>query len=181
MAFFNRCSDDSAAAGLHDVAADDRVFSPVRTFDEDVWSDRRDDLVRRLLIENGDGVHACECGENFGTLGFRSDRPIRSLDRSDGAIGVDADNQRVAERPRVLQVTDMAGVQQVEDAVGEDDGFASCPSSAHEFDGLGHGEGACQFQDFRISGCEDSGISGFKDLESLNFTAPANDQLWRGR
>ena len=33
-------ANDSAAAGLDDIAADDRVLAPVGAFDQDVWLDR---------------------------------------------------------------------------------------------------------------------------------------------
>ena len=68
-----------------------------------------------------DAVDARERRENFGALGLRRDRPARSLVGAHRSIGVDADDQRVAERPRLLQIADMAGVQQIEDAVGEHD------------------------------------------------------------
>ena len=45
-------ADDAAAAGLDDIAADDRVLAPVGAFDEDVGLQRRDDLVRRVFVED---------------------------------------------------------------------------------------------------------------------------------
>ena len=64
-----------------------------------------------------------------GVIG-RSGPLLARTDRS----RVDADDQRVAERARLLQVADVAGMQQVEDAVGEDDRLAgrlaASPTSA---------------------------------------------------
>ena len=78
-------------------------------------------VVRRLLVEDDDGVHARERGEDLRALGFGRDRTVRPLDGPDRSIRVHADDERVAERARLLEVADVAGVQQVEDAVGEDD------------------------------------------------------------
>ena len=68
---------DAAAARLDDVAADDGVLGPVGALDEHVRLKRRDQIVRRVLVEDDDGVDAGERREDFGAFGFRRDRTAR--------------------------------------------------------------------------------------------------------
>ena len=75
----------------------------------------------RVLVEDHDRVDAGERGQHFGALVLPVDRAGRSLVAADGRVGVEPDDQDVAERARGLQVADVAGMQQIEDAVGEDD------------------------------------------------------------
>ena len=66
-----------------------------------------------------------------GVIGRR--RPLVPPHR---CVGVEPENQRVAERPRTCEVADVAGVQQIEHAVGEDDGLAGGAESLDEGHGL---------------------------------------------
>ena len=68
-----------------------------------------------------DGVDARERRDELGALAFRRHRPALPLVAADGLVGVHADDQRVAERSRLLQVADVPGMDQVEDTIGEDD------------------------------------------------------------
>ena len=68
-----------------------------------------------------DGIDALERGEHLGALGFGIDRPAGSLVAPHRRVGVHADDERVAERARLPQVADVAGMEDVEHAVGEDD------------------------------------------------------------
>ena len=52
--------DHPAAARLDDIAADNGVLGPVGAFDEHVRLERGDQVVRRLLVEDDDGVDAGE-------------------------------------------------------------------------------------------------------------------------
>ena len=57
------------------------------------------------------------------------DRTLRSLEPSDGGIGVDADDQQIAAASRSFQVRHMSRVEQIEATVREDDFLfhAACP------------------------------------------------------
>ena len=79
-----------------------------------------DDRVRRLLVEDDRrrrrsrapaAPPRARCSGLIGRSG--------ALVRAHRPIGVDGDDQRVAERPRVPQVADVPGMQQIEHAVGE--------------------------------------------------------------
>ena len=89
-----------------------------------------DDLVRRVFVEDHDGVDARERREHFGALGLAIDRPIRALlERARRSIGVDGDDQRIAQAPRLAQIAHVAGMQEIEHAVGEDDLLAAGPAA----------------------------------------------------
>ena len=52
------------------------------------------------------------------------DRTIGPFQPASGAVGVDPDHQHIAKLPRPSQKLDVTGVQQIEDAIGEDDRLA---------------------------------------------------------
>ena len=54
----------------------------------------------------------------------RKDGTLGALQTPDGTIAVDPDDQNISEGLRLLQVTDMADVKEVETAVGKDNPFA---------------------------------------------------------
>jgi hypothetical protein len=56
VARLERDAYNTAVARLEGVAADDSIGRPVRAFQQDVGLDRRDDLGRRVLVEDDDGV-----------------------------------------------------------------------------------------------------------------------------
>ena len=76
---------------------------------------------RIVLLEDDHRIHARERGENFGSLVLRRDRPQRPLDGADRSIRIDAHDERIAFAACRLEVPDVAGVQEVEHAVGEHD------------------------------------------------------------
>src|SRR6185437_141616 len=65
-------------------------------------------------------VHALESGEDLGTLLLGDDRPPRPLAAAHAGIGVDRHQQHIAELARGLEGLQMAGMEQVVAAVGED-------------------------------------------------------------
>jgi hypothetical protein len=136
IASFDRHSHNFSAASLHDIAADDGVFRPIGAFDEDVGLQRRDHGVWRVFVEHDDGVDARERFENLDTLHLRRDRTAFALVGSRRSVGIQADDQEVAERTRLLQVTQVSGMEQVEHAVREHDCFSSIARPRHEGHGL---------------------------------------------
>ena len=88
--------------------------------------------MRRLFVEHDDHVDRLQRREDLGALRFGVDRTSLALVEPHRPIRIDAHDQRVAERLRLLEVPDVAGVQQIEDAVREDDPV-SCPAER-----LGH-------------------------------------------
>ena len=121
---------------FNDVAADDGVFGPVLAFDEHIRLQRGDEIVRGVRIEDDDTVDTLERLEHFRALGLRRDWPRRPLVRADRSVGVEADDQRVAQRAGVLQVSEVADVQEIEDAVGEHDLLAGGAQPCDKREGL---------------------------------------------
>ena len=121
MTRFDRHSDHPPASRLDDVAPDDGVFGPIGAFDEHVRLHRGNQIKRCVLVEDDDPINARERLEHLGPLGLAGDRTIGSLVLTDGSVGVHTNQQRIAKLTRVLQIAQVTDVQQVEDAVGEDD------------------------------------------------------------
>src|SRR5207302_1801301 len=65
-------------------------------------------------------VDATQGGEHPEPVVQAVDRPARPLEAADALVGVDADDEHVAQRLGLAQVADVAAVEDVEAAVGED-------------------------------------------------------------
>ena len=59
--------------------------------------------------------------EDLGALLLVVDRPLRSLVAANRGVRVEADDQDMTERACLLQVTDVPGMENIEDPVCEDD------------------------------------------------------------
>ena len=113
---------DNAATGSFDFfAADNLVAGPIAAFYENIGQQPRDDLARRQLIENDDGVYGFESGKYFRPLAFGDDRPACAFQLADTGVAVQTDDEHVAELARQLEAPDVTGMEQVKAAVGEDD------------------------------------------------------------
>jgi hypothetical protein len=93
-------------------------------------SERGDEFGGRVLVEERDGIDAGEAGQDVGAVVLVDDGPALALEAAHGRVGVDADDEAVAERAGGVQVRDVAAVQDVEAAVGEDDGLVRGPAEA---------------------------------------------------
>jgi hypothetical protein len=96
----------------------------VGAFGVHVRGDCAQQAVGGRLGKNHDEVDWLERGHQLGPFSFGHDRPARFVD---GAVGIDADDEQIALVASLAQVAQMANVQQVKDAVGEDD---ACPALA---------------------------------------------------
>jgi hypothetical protein len=140
MAGFYWHANDSAAARFDDVAPDDSVGRPVGAFNENIWLESLDQIVRCGLVENHHTIHACQRFENLRALGLGGNGTSGSLDLPDGPIRVQTDDQGIPQRPRLLEVSQMTDVQEVEHAVGEHDGSSGCPQALDNGNGSGSRE-----------------------------------------
>jgi hypothetical protein len=120
--------DDTASGAFDFLAADDLVAGPVAAFDEDVGEEGGDDALRGELVEDKDGVDAFQGAEDFGALEFEDQGASFAFDLADAGVAVNGDDEGVAEAAGVFEAADVAGVKEVEAAVGEDDfaGLAIC-------------------------------------------------------
>ena len=101
--------------------ADDLIGRPVCAFDKHIRLDGLDDGGGSLLVEYDDGVNAGERRQNLGPLLLRDQRPVGPFARANGTVGIHSDDERVAVGTGGLQIADVAGVKDIEDAVREDD------------------------------------------------------------
>ena len=72
-----------------------------------------------LIVKHHDRIHRTQCRKNLGTVVLAVERTIRAFKRAHGLIGVQSDNQSIAQGTCLFQVTHMTSVQQIETAVGE--------------------------------------------------------------
>src|SRR3954463_7517535 len=79
---FDWDTDDLAAPGLDDVAADNGILGPVRAFHENVRLQRADHVVRSVFVEHNDRIDASQRFQNFYPLPRRRHRTARSFVRT---------------------------------------------------------------------------------------------------
>ena len=97
------------------------VRRPVGALHQDVGQEGAYRLDRRRLVVDDDAVHRLEGEERLGALRLGHDRPALALEAADGGVGVEGHHQHVPLAPRGLEERDVAGVEEVEAAVREDD------------------------------------------------------------
>lgn len=136
MAAFDRNEHHPTTARLDGVAADDLIRRPVGPLDEDVGLDEADDLGGSVLVEDDDRVDAVERRKHFCSFMLWRNWTARSFVTSHRRIGIQSDDEHVAEMSRVLQVADVAGMEKIEDAVGKDNPSPVCAGSLDDSPGL---------------------------------------------
>ena len=104
--------------------ADDGFDGVVAAFDEDVGADLADELEGRVFGEEDDGVDGGEGGHDAGAFVLGDDGARGAFEAADGGVGVEAEDELGAELAAVFEQGDVADVEEVEAAVGEDDGLA---------------------------------------------------------
>lgn len=133
-------ANDSSAARFDDVTPDDSVGSPVRAFNENIRLQSLDQIVRCRFVEDHHTINTCQRFENLGALGLGSNGTSRSLDLPDRTVRVQTDDQGIPQCTRLLEVSQMTDVQEVEHAVGEHDGSSGCPQALDNGNGSGSRE-----------------------------------------
>jgi len=111
--------DDLPSRRLNFVLPDDFSRPPVATLDQYVRDQSGDNLLRRLLGEGSQVIDGPDGFEDFPSLGQRKNRPRRPLELADGSVIVERHNEDIAVLLGLLEEPDMAGVNQVKAAVGE--------------------------------------------------------------
>ncbi len=124
---------DLAAGGFHFFAPGDEM-RPIRALDQNVGQDIGDELARRVFVEEGDGVDGVERASHARPFLFGDQRPRGTFETGHAGVGVERENQDVAERPRPFQQADVAGMKKVVTTVGEDDGLAGAAPECARLD-----------------------------------------------
>lgn len=89
-----------------------------------------------FLPKDDDRVHAGQSGQYGGALAGRDERAVRAFELADRRVGVEANDEPVAEAPGALEVAHMAEVEQVEAAVRGDNPLTVTPGGVRPTPGL---------------------------------------------
>src|SRR5215471_16705789 len=117
--------EDHFAAFAFDELVSHHLLAPVvAPFDQHLGTHAADQLERGILLEDDDEVYGFERRQHFGTRVHLLQGPPLALQTSHGSIVVEADDEAVAGGVCLGQELDVAGVQEVETAVGEADAQA---------------------------------------------------------
>jgi hypothetical protein len=119
MTWRQRNDDDVAAARTDLPCADNGVRRIVATLHNDVGTEQLNQLERRVLLEERNGVHRLQRGEHISTLTLGADGSIRSLQPFHGCVAIDSDDEHVAASARTNEDVDVAGMQQIEHTIRE--------------------------------------------------------------
>lgn len=98
-----------------------RVVARLRV---DIRPQRPNLRVEPRCPKNKNRIHTRERAQRIRPLLLTLHRPTRPLQRPHTRIGVQRDKQRVAQRPRLLQIEQVPRVQQIEDAIRQHHTFA---------------------------------------------------------
>jgi hypothetical protein len=97
---------------------------PVGAFDQNVGEQGSDQLARSVFVEKRDGIHGRQRRCEFGALVLGDERPRGTFQALHARVGIQCQDQNVAQRSRGFQQPDVPGMQHVVAAVGEDHLFS---------------------------------------------------------
>ena len=132
MARFDGDANHLPAVGFHDVTTHNCVRGPVGAFDEHIRTKAGNHLMRSVLVKDDDGIDAVERRENLGALALGSHRPAAAFDRTNGAIGIQPDNEHLTQGAGLPQIPEVAGMKEIEDPVRKHHLPTLMPATVHE-------------------------------------------------
>ena len=124
MIFWIADNGNSPTVAPNDIAFRNRVFCVIRTLGVYVRFKRQQKLCHGWLVEDCYKVDGLESGNDLGSLTLIHNRPSLAFQDSDLLIRIDTDHQKVAQRPRILEISDMTDVQDIKTTIGKYDPFA---------------------------------------------------------
>src|SRR5436190_17018182 len=102
--------------------ADNLVGRPIAPLHEVVRLALEDARERRVLLEPGDERHRVERRDDYEAIFERIDWPVVTLSEpSHRCVRIERYHEASAERTRLREIRDVPTMQDVEDAVGEDE------------------------------------------------------------
>src|SRR6478736_6399917 len=110
---------DLAAGSLDDLVADDLFAGVVAALDQHARRHLRDQADRRVLLEDRDEIDRLQRRQHFGPRPLVLNRAPLAFQSFHRGIAVETDDQAVAGAARGRQHLDVAGMQDVEAAIGE--------------------------------------------------------------
>jgi len=96
------------------------IKGPVSSLSEHVREQFLNDFEGCLLGKDSHEVDTFKRGHHFAALFLGQNRPALPFDSSHGAVAVQRHHQKVPFRTRLLQVTNVSGMQQIKTPVSED-------------------------------------------------------------
>ena len=103
----------------------DGVESIVTALDVNVRLNGGEEMHRIPLWENEDGIDVLKSRENQGAVSLMVDGTPGAFEFADRGIAIHPDEQSVALMTRRLQIGDVAGMEEIKAAVGDDQALAS--------------------------------------------------------
>ena len=96
----------------------------IPAFDIHIWLGIAEKVGGAYFAEDDDGIDGFEGAEHLGAVRFGVDGATGALEFAHGAVAVQADEEDIALIAGGLEVGHMAGVEDIEATVGDDDGAA---------------------------------------------------------
>src|SRR5688572_6194125 len=118
---FHEGQCDYLSSPPFDFFASNNVVYPIGPFDENIRPDCENHFERRVFIEGANVVNHAQRGKNltaFNLWKHRTQGPFQAVHR---VVGVNRNDQGVPESPRPGQQVQVAGMEDVEAAVGKND------------------------------------------------------------
>src|SRR5690606_1495596 len=114
---------DASAVGLDDLAADDALgtLAVLGALDEDIRAQKLEEVIGRVLVEDGDVVDERESREHADAAVLWDARAGRPLEPLHGGVRIDRDDEDVPEALRSIEDLMMAAMEEIEAAVREND------------------------------------------------------------
>src|SRR5229473_6604438 len=116
-----RRQHNTSAVGLHERLAIDPLSAPILALNQHVRPYLADYPLGSRVVEHHHVIDHLECREHPRAIDRVIQRPIRTLYLADAAIAVESHDQHFTLRTREAQNLQMARVEKIEAAVGEND------------------------------------------------------------
>src|SRR5207253_8673737 len=91
----------------------------IAAFDEDMWTNRLDQAVRRVVLERDNVIDTVERGQHLNAVFKRIDRPLGAFEPADALVAVHADDEYIAQSAGLIKVCNVSTVKNVKAAVGQ--------------------------------------------------------------
>jgi len=98
----------------------------IAAFNVNVRAQDTEEAIGSGVVEDDGGVHASEGGHEAGAFARGNEWAALTFQSPRRVVAVDSDKQRLAEGAGFLKIIEMADVQKIEYAVGEDEAFVLC-------------------------------------------------------
>jgi hypothetical protein len=136
MTRLHRNPYDPPAAQLDGIATYDLIRRPISAFHENIGVARADDCRWRVLVKDDDDVHTLERRQDLRSLRLRSDRPLRTFVSTHRVVGIQAHDEGVAERTRLLEISDVTRVEEIEYSVRKNNNASGALMTVDPSDGV---------------------------------------------